>query len=46
MTNLEAIISKAWEDRSLLSEEKTTSAIREVISLLDEGKLRVAEPTS
>ena len=46
MTNLEAIISKAWEDRSLLSEEKTTSAIREVISLLDEGKLRVAEPTA
>ncbi|SDS42069.1 2,3,4,5-tetrahydropyridine-2-carboxylate N-succinyltransferase [Gillisia sp. Hel1_33_143] len=44
MTNLEAIITKAWEDRSLLNEEETTNAIREVISLLDEGKLRVAEP--
>jgi len=46
MTNLEAIITKAWDDRSLLSEKETTSAIREVISLLDVGKLRVAEPTA
>lgn len=46
MTNLEAIITKAWDDRSLLNEAETTAAIREVVSLLDEGKLRVAEPTA
>lgn len=45
MTHLELIISEAWENRELLSESTTTNAIREVISLLDEGKLRVAEPT-
>lgn len=44
MQNLEALINSAWEDRSLLKEEKTTTAIRKVISLLDEGSLRVAEP--
>lgn len=44
--NLQSIIEKAWEDRSLLTSLETTNAIREVISLLDEGKLRVAEPTN
>ena len=38
------IIESAWEDRSLLKDEITRSAIREVIELLDKGKLRVAEP--
>lgn len=46
MTNLEAIITKAWDNRDLLKETETINAIREVISLLDEGKLRVAEPTA
>ena len=45
MNEIRAIIEQAWENRALLSEEKTTSAIREVINLLDNGKLRVAEPT-
>ncbi|MCB9426756.1 MAG: 2,3,4,5-tetrahydropyridine-2,6-dicarboxylate N-succinyltransferase [Flavobacteriales bacterium] len=44
MNELRAIIEEAWENRALLSEQKTTSAIREVIELLDSGKLRVAEP--
>ena len=44
--NLEEIISKAWENRDLLKQNKTTNAIREVIDLLDAGKLRVAEPTA
>ena len=44
MTPLQQIIEKAWENRALLKEKETTSAIREVISLLDAGKLRVAEP--
>ena len=46
MTNIQSIIEKAWENRELLKEEYTTNAIREVIALLDIGKLRVAEPTA
>jgi 2,3,4,5-tetrahydropyridine-2-carboxylate N-succinyltransferase len=46
MTELQPIIEKAWENRALLQEENTTAAIREVIELLDNGKLRVAEPTT
>ena len=45
MTNLQAKIEQAWENRALLQEETTQKAIREVIELLDSGKLRVAEPT-
>ena len=46
MTQLQQTIEQAWEDRALLKDTQTTSAIREVISLLDAGKLRVAEPVS
>lgn len=46
MKPLEDIIAEAWEDRSLLSDSKTIDAIRRVIRLLDQGELRVAEPTS
>ena len=46
MNALQTTIEQAWENRALLQEEKTTSAIREVIDLLDVGTLRVAEPTS
>ena len=45
MNSLQPIIEKAWEDRTLLQEENTINTIREVINLLDAGKLRVAEPT-
>jgi len=45
MKNLKDIIEKAWEDRSLLSDDNTIEAIRRVLHLLDEGELRVAEPT-
>jgi 2,3,4,5-tetrahydropyridine-2-carboxylate N-succinyltransferase len=44
MQQLQTIIESAWENRSLLQEETTQKAIREVIELLDNGKLRVAEP--
>lgn len=44
MNPLQTIIEKAWENRALLQEEKTTNAIREVVELLDIGQLRVAEP--
>lgn len=44
MTELRLIIENAWDNRDLLKEEKTTSAIRKVVNLLDAGELRVAEP--
>ena len=46
MNELQPIIEKAWENRALLQKETTISAIRNVIDLLDNGKLRVAEPTT
>lgn len=46
MTELRNAIEKAWENRALLQEEATTTAIRKVIDLLDSGSLRVAEPTA
>jgi len=44
MNNLQATIEQAWENRALLQEKNTQKAIRDVIELLDSGKLRVAEP--
>ena len=44
MEHLKQTIEKAWENRELLKEQETISAIREVINLLDLGTLRVAEP--
>ncbi len=46
MTELQQIIEKAWENRDLLKDTKTIKSIRQVINLLDSGKLRVAEPIS
>jgi len=46
MKNLQSIIENAWDDRSQLTNEETINAIREVIDLIDEGSLRVAEPTA
>ncbi len=40
------IIESAWENRSLLKEEKTKDAIRSVIKDLDNGIIRVAEPNN
>ncbi len=40
-----AIIEAAWDNRALLQEEETQQAIRSVIDQLDQGILRVAEPT-
>ncbi len=42
---LKVIIESAWEDRSSLAQDATRDAIRQVIDLLDKGKLRVAEPS-
>ncbi len=46
MKQLQQIIENAWNDRSLLTDKITIDSIRSVIDLLDEGTLRVAEPTS
>lgn len=42
---LQELIEKAWVDRELLKATETQQAVREVVSLLDKGKLRVAEPS-
>lgn len=44
MEKLKSIIERAWIDRDLLKETEVQSAIRDVIELLDKGKLRIAEP--
>ncbi len=46
MKALQHTIENAWDNRDLLTEIKTIEAIREVVNLLDIGKLRVAEPTT
>jgi 2,3,4,5-tetrahydropyridine-2-carboxylate N-succinyltransferase len=43
MKHLEEKVCKAWDNRELLKEVETRSAIEEVIELLDKGKLRCAE---
>lgn len=45
MDELQEKIEAAWDDRKLLKENETRHAIWEVIHLLDQGELRVAEPT-
>ncbi len=44
--NLKDIVEKAWDDRSMLSQEQVKSAIREVVEAVDKGELRTAEPTN
>lgn len=44
MEALKNKIEKSWDNRELLKDEIYTSAIHEVIELLDKGKIRVAEP--
>jgi 2,3,4,5-tetrahydropyridine-2-carboxylate N-succinyltransferase len=43
---MKSVIERAWTNRELLKEEETKLAIREVVSKLDTGELRVAEPNS
>jgi 2,3,4,5-tetrahydropyridine-2-carboxylate N-succinyltransferase len=44
MMNLQEKIEQIWADRSLLQNKENQEAIEQIIALLDEGKLRVAEP--
>ncbi|GMQ27373.1 2,3,4,5-tetrahydropyridine-2,6-dicarboxylate N-succinyltransferase [Algoriphagus confluentis] len=41
---LRTIVENAWENRELLNEKNTEIAIKTIISDLDAGKIRVAEP--
>jgi len=43
--SLQERIESIWDNRDLLKEDESKALIREVISLLDKGELRVAEPT-
>lgn len=42
--HLKSAVEQAWADRTLLSDPEVQSAIREVIELIDKGRLRTAEP--
>ncbi len=46
MQDLRPTIEAAWENRNLLQESGTQKAIRAVVSALDSGELRVAEPNA
>lgn len=41
---LQQIVEEAWENRDLLRNDDTKTAIIEVVDLLDKGKIRVAQP--
>lgn len=41
---LKTIVERAWDDRALLRQAPVQQAVREVIALLDTGRLRTAEP--
>ena len=45
MQSIQATIEKTWDDRDLLKTDESQAAIKEVLELLDKGKIRVAEPT-
>ncbi len=45
MQDLIETIECAWQERSLLQEPHYQQAVREVIELLDKGKIRVAQPS-
>jgi len=46
LNDIKKIIEAAWSDRVLLKEEETKAAIRQVVGELDNGTIRVAEPSA
>ncbi len=44
MEQLRNLIESAWNDRELMKTESAQNAVREVVDMLDQGLLRVAEP--
>lgn len=45
MEHLISLIENAWNNRALLQDEPVKQAVADVIELLDQGKIRVAEKT-
>lgn len=45
MDTEKVLIEQAWDNRSMLSDEKVKNAIRLVVDNLDKGELRIAEPS-
>lgn len=43
---MQQIIEQAWENRDLLKTEEVQNTIKDIIARLDNGSLRVAEPTT
>ena len=43
MLEIQKTIEQAWENRELMKENAVQQAIREVVEMLDKGKLRIAE---
>ncbi len=44
IANIQQQIEQAWENRNLLQDTSVQQTIRNVIELLDKGKIRIAEP--
>ncbi len=44
MEEIRQLVEEAWENKTLLKEEKYTKAIQKVLYWLDRGEIRVAEP--
>ena len=43
-SELQSIIERAWEDRTLLENEDVREAVRRTVALVNDGTLRTAEP--
>lgn len=43
---MKEVIEQAWNDRSLINNQEVQETIKNVIELLDKGRIRVAEPDS
>ena len=46
MENYKKKIEQAWENKKLLKDKNVQDCIREVIDLLDQGKIRIASPVN
>ncbi len=46
MEDYKKTIEQAWENKKLLKDKNVQTCIREVINLLDQGKIRVASPAN
>ena len=44
LSNLESRINEIWDNRELLTNKSDQQIVRDVLALLDKGKIRVCEP--